>query len=350
MDINLRIPAIEKLLDYAASGIGSVAGPMLASWKARQEAKAKAIAAQGEAEAERILTEGQATTMGIIASAQADARSILVSPDSTLKGQLEFGAAVTQRVQFQEEKRQSNIGQVVTQAALELEGKEVEDNEPDHDWTARFFNDIQDVSTQETQFLYARILAGEVERPGSTSIRTLSILRDLDRSTAALFRTLCSICISLRPAENVILDARVPSLGGNAGANALKKYGLGFDYLNVLNEHGLIIADYNSYYDYNVSVGILLPGSEPTYLRIPFWFQGRGWVLEPTTQRSRTRELGVSGVALTRSGQELSRIVECRAKVQPLDAYVQDLTEFFRKQGICMVESSIIEPHSFNPG
>ena len=346
MDINLRVPAIEKLLDYAASGIGSVAGPMLSSWRARQDAKAKAIAAQGEAEAQRILTEGQATTMGIIASAQADARSILVSPDSTLKGQLDFGAAVTQRIQFQEEKRQSNIGQVVTQAALELEGKEVEDNEPDHDWTARFFNDIQDVSTQETQFLYAKILAGEVERPASTSIRTLSILRDLDRSTAALFRTLCSACISLRLAENVIADARVPSSGGNAGANALKNYGLGFDNLNVLNEHGLIIADYNSYYDYELSVGTLLPGQGTTYLRIPFTFQERRWVLEPTSQRPGTRELRVTGVALTRSGQELSRIVE----LQPLDAYVLDLAEFFRKQGICMVESSVIGPHSFNPG
>lgn len=346
MDINLRVPAIEKLLDFAASGIGSVAGPMLASWRARQEAKAKAIAAHGEAEAQRIITEGQATTMGIIASAQADARSILVSPDSNVKGQLEFGAAVTQRIQFQEEKRQSNIGQIVTQAALELEGKEVEDNEPDHDWTARFFNDIQDVSTQETQFLYAKILAGEVERPGSTSIRTLSILRDLDRSTAALFRTLCSACISLRLAENNILDARVPSLGGNAGANALQKYGLGFDQLNALNEHGLIIADYNSSYDYKMSVGVPLSGSEPNYLRIPFWFQGRRWVLEPTTQHLDTNELRVIGVALTRSGRELSRIVE----LEPMEAYVQDLTEFFSKQGLRMVESSLQEPHSFSPG
>lgn len=65
MDFNLRVPAIEKLLDYAASGLGSVAGPMSASWKARQEAKAKSIAVQGEAEAQRVLAEGQATAMGI---------------------------------------------------------------------------------------------------------------------------------------------------------------------------------------------------------------------------------------------------------------------------------------------
>ena len=34
MDISLRVPGFEKLVDYAASGIGSIAGPMLAPWKA----------------------------------------------------------------------------------------------------------------------------------------------------------------------------------------------------------------------------------------------------------------------------------------------------------------------------
>ena len=346
MEIGPLVSGISKLADYAASGIGSVAGPTLASWKARREANAKLIAAKGEVEAQRILAEGQAHAIQIIANAQADTRAILVSPDATVQGQLDFGAAVTQRIQFQEEKRQSNIASVIDKAAHELGDGEVQDHEVDHDWTARFFNDVQDVSSEEMQQLWAKILAGEVERPGSSSTRTLSILRDLDQSTAALFRILCSACISLRPAENVFLDARATSLGGNAGANALQKYGLGFDNLNVLNEHGLIIADYNSYYDYRMSVRILLPGPSPTYLRIPFSFQRRRWVLEPTTQRPDNRELMVAGVALTRSGQELSRIVE----LQPIEAYVQDLTEFFRKQGLRMVESSIQEPHSFNSG
>ena len=97
------------------------------------------------------------------------------------------------------------------------------------------------------------ILGGEVERPCHTSIKTLSILRDLDESTAALFKTLCSASVHLAPVENVFSDARVSSLGSNAGNNSLLQYGLGFADLNVLNEHGLIISDYNSYYDYHMS-------------------------------------------------------------------------------------------------
>ena len=130
----------------------------------------------------------------------------------------------------------------------------MEDHEPDHDWTARFFNDVQDVSTKETQRLYAKILAGEVEKPGSTSTKTLGILKDLDRPTAMLFVIVCSACTSLFSVGEQILDARVISLGGDATQNALRKFGLSFDNLNILSEHGLIIAEYRSWYDFKICV------------------------------------------------------------------------------------------------
>ncbi len=340
MDVNLKIRAIEKLLDYTASGIGSVAGSMLAPWKARRQAEAKLINAKGEVEAQKVLAEGQATTMHMIANAQADARSILVSADSTVQGQLDFGQSVTQRIQFQEEKRQRNIRAVVRQAALQLGDKDVADSETDHDWTARFFSEIQDISSDEMQSLWAKVIAGEVERPGSTSIKTLSILRNLDRATAALFRTLCSACVSLRPAGNMIVDARIPSLGGNAATNALQKYGLGFGNLNVLNEHGLIISDYNSWRDYSESIGIFLPKPHPGIVRIPFSFQGRYWVLVPTTQRNLDKEFKLSGVALTRSGTELSRIVD----LEPMNEYVQALTKFFQEKHLQMTQVASCQP------
>ena len=340
MDINLKVPAIEKLMDYAASGIGSVAGPILASWKARQEAKAKSIAAQGESEAQRILAESQATTMGIIASAQADARANLVSPDATIQGQLDFGAAVTQRIQFQEEKRQSNIAAVIGQSAQELGDREVLDHEVDHDWTARFFNDVQDVSSEQLQLLWAKILAGELERPGSTSIKTLGVLRNLDKANAALFRTLCSICVSIKPDGTTFIDARVPSLGGNAASNALQKYGLSFGNLNLLNEHGLIISDYNSWRDIQPSIGLSPERGVSTLIRLPFGLQGRYWIIVPTGQLDRGSKFRLSGVALTRTGQELSRIVD----LEPAEEFINDLMAYFAKNNLQMTEVANWEP------
>ena len=148
-DFNIRIPALEKLVDYVASGIGSTAGHLFAGRIARREVEARLIAVEGEVAAQRILTEGQATTMQVIAKAQAEARSTLVSPDALVEGQITIGELIAQRIQFQEEKRQANIGAVVRQASLRLEDKEVDNYEVDHDWTARFFSDVQDVSSED---------------------------------------------------------------------------------------------------------------------------------------------------------------------------------------------------------
>ena len=150
---SIQVPALEKLIDYTASGIGSVAGSMLAPWRARQAADALRASAQGEAD-----------SMRIIAAAQADARSLLVSPDASVSGELDLAQAVSQRIQFQEEKRQGNIETVVRRAAEELGDKEVPNQETDHDWAARFFSDVQDVSSEKMQILWAKVLASEIER------------------------------------------------------------------------------------------------------------------------------------------------------------------------------------------
>ena len=78
--------------------------------------------------------------------------------------------------------------------------------------------------------------------------------------------------ISIRPDGNIFLDARVPSLGDNAAKNALKDYGLDFSNLNVLNEHGLIISDYNSWHDIRACIGIASVRVPPALVR-PFSFQ-----------------------------------------------------------------------------
>ena len=162
VEVTLKIPALEQLLSLTASGIGSVAGPMLARWRAQQLGKARQITAAADA-----------TVLRIQAEAQSKAREALIPSGVQVTGALDIGTAIEQRIQFQEEKRQANIASVVAKAASQHEGREVEPSEPDHDWTARFFNEVQDVSSEEMQTLWARVLAGEVERKGSTSSRTL---------------------------------------------------------------------------------------------------------------------------------------------------------------------------------
>ena len=168
---------------------------------------------------------------------------------------------------------------------------------------------------------------------GVHPLRTLDILRNLDQATATLFGRFCSVCVSIRPDGIHFLDARVPSLGGSPGANALKEYGLGFYELNELNEHGLIISEYNSWNDSQICVGIQ-PDPELSLILIPFTFQGRYWVLEPKEPRNVNQEFRLWGVALTRAGQELSTIVD----IEPMDKYMQALVKFFETQNLRMTE------------
>ena len=339
VEATLRVPALEKLLDYAASGIGSVAGSMLAPWRAGREADARRIAAKGDADVLAILAEGQAGALPMIAEAQENARRQLANPEVVIEGEFAVTEVIEQRVRFQEEKRQRNIGAIVSQAAEQLTDEEVEDREPDHDWAARFFSEAQDVSSEEMQILWARVLAGEVERPGNTSLRALGVLKDLNREAAGIFQRLCSITVSLSPDGKTFLDARVPSMGGNAATNALQDYGLDFGALNVLNEHGLIISDYNSWYDYRIVVGISAAGQNQ-FVRIPFGFQNSLWVLESVSGSRLDKEFKISGVSLTRAGQELSRVVD----LQPNQKYDTALKGFFEKRSLRMVEVETMEP------
>ena len=122
----------------------------------------------------------------------------------------------------------------------------------DDDWLNNFEKEAKYKSTEEMQQLFGRILAGEIKQPGSYSIKAVKALSELDPTVAALFKRLCSCASFISPPgfRHVILDARIISLGGNAASNALKTFGLGFSELNLLNEYGLIISNFNSWYDY----------------------------------------------------------------------------------------------------
>ncbi len=325
------IPAVDKILQYAASGIGSVAGPMLSSWKARKEAKAKMIEAQGEADVLAVRAEAQSHALSILASGHEEARKLVESDSQTMQTELNIREIIEQKVLFQEERRCQNISGVV-QKSLDLSADgNVSDHEPDHDWTARFFNYVQDVSSEEMQLLWAKVLAGEADRPGSTSIRALAILRDLDKQTAGVFRRLVSLSVSVGE-DDQIVDCRVPSLHGTAGSNSLQEYGLSFGQLNSLNEHGLIIADYNSWFDYQLCIGLKIPGLRSQVARLPFTYRGEKWVLDGIDQRERSQEFKLHGVALTESGRELARVVD----LESVPSYDTALKSYFESKGLAM--------------
>ena len=210
----------------------------------------------------------------------------------------------------------------INQSVPEESGNTIND-----DWLNVFETEARLKSTEEMQVYFSKVLAGEIRKPGTYSTRTVKILASLDQGVANEFARLCSMCISMQ-----FTDIRVPSLGGNAGANALQEYGLPFATLNLLNEHGLIISDYNSWHDFTPCFPVGDAGQQA--LCRPFSYQGRHWTLMPMSNGEVGKKLKISGVALSQSGRELFNIV----KVEPMDMFTLELAQFFEKHAFRMVE------------
>lgn len=256
------------------------------------------------------------------------ASDMAIPPEYAQQAVRKFGERIIQE--------QINLDQVGSNAAEQI-GLDAEASErsPDEggdvppinpDWLNQFEQEARNVSTEEMQLIFGRILASEIQQPESFSIKAVKLVRELDSRTAALFRLFCSCCISLRAGQH-LLDARVPSLGGNAASNSLQSHGITFEHLNVLQEHGLIIADYNSQMGYEMCIA--RNGTVP----IGFTHQNRLWGLIPDEDRPADQKLPISGVMLTRVGKELLPIVD----VQPSPNYTQALAEFFVKQKLKMI-------------
>lgn len=283
---------------------------------------------------EGIATETRAETQArvkiISTGAEQIAKQMDVKPEFARVAVKKYGQKIL-REQVNLDKVSEIAAHQIHQDAMhaELKSDETIEIPPiSEDWLNTFEKEASQKSTEEMQLLFGRILAGEIQRPSSFSIKTVKLLGELDIGAATLFRHLCSLCVSLK-VSSIYLDARVPSLGGNAALNALQNYSLGFGQLNILHEYGLIIPDYNSYFDYRMCIA-----DDNSQVQVAFSYQNRDYGLLRSAERLKDQALNLSGVALSKSGIELLRIVD----IEPLSDYTTALIEYFAAQNLQMLE------------
>ena len=247
----------------------------------------------------------------------------------------EYARVAVQKFGHRVLREQVNLDMISQRAASELQdasdsnGQSAPEESVDtinDDWLNAFEAEARQKSTEEMQTFFGKILAGEVRKPGSYSTRTIKILGSLDQNIASHLVKLCSMSISQ------FQRSMVCSPGGDAASNALQEYGLDFSTLNLLNEHGLVISDYNSWWEFMPCVAH--PGGDQQAVCIPLSYQGRHWILMPKSNREVGKKLRIEGVALTQSGRELLTIV----KSQQVDSYSKELAQFFEKKGVQMIE------------
>lgn len=160
IDINISSKALEKLVDVASKGCGILFEPT----QIRRRAKA----------------EADATLIKVGSEIRAD----------------ELRAAAMALAEKRETRRIENISAILCAAEKELP-KTVSEEPVEADWAAAFFNNCQDISNEQMQEIWAKILAGEIAQPGMFSLKTLESVKLIRKIEAELLTKACAFVLKI---------------------------------------------------------------------------------------------------------------------------------------------------------
>ena len=163
----------------------------------------------------------------------------------------------------------------------------------ENDWIMNFFDKGRMVSDDDMQELWARILAGEGNNPGSFSRRTVNLVADLDKRDAEMFRNLCGFVWHIGDPIPLVLDMQHEIYNRN---------GINFGSIGQLEALGLV--------RYGGAIGfqrIKLPKI------VPLYYYGKQVVL--TMPNGSDNKLSAGRALLTQAGREMAPI--CGAKPVP---------------------------------
>ena len=203
----------------------------------------------------------------------------------------------------EEASRQENMEEITKKAIPQLEDKS-DPNEMDDDWITNFYDKSRIVSDTEMQDLWASILAGESNSPGSYSKRTVNFLGDLDKKDAELFVALCRFGWIFSDFTPLIFDSQA-SIYNDAGIN--------FSTLSHLDSIGLI--QFNSF------------GYERQNLPKEFVVSYCGQPLSLVMKKEKDNKLSIGKVILTQVGRELASV--CQA--EGVDGFVDYVKEQWKE-------------------
>lgn len=284
--IKIEGKPLEKLIEVVSNGIGTLYRPR--AIKKEADAKAYAIKVIEKAKHEAI-AEGK-----LIEAENLD--------------------RINERLIGKEIKRQNNIDDVIEFAVSDLNQTEsISDVPVEQDWSTRFFDIVQDVSDNEMKILWGKILAGEVKKPKSYSLRTLELLRNLSKEEANIF---------VKVSQFVLQQDDCFIFNGDD----MSQLGISYTDIAKLTEIGLIQAGtfvhkkYKSLPDKDKRIGI----------------QYKDLVIIITIQ-SGADNLSLPIICLTAAGQELYKLID----VIPNINYIKIIGEHIKKQNASTEYSKI---------
>ena len=194
---------LTRLIEVISQGVGGVSAPYLMKKKA--DAKAHEIRVISDA------LKNAAQLHQLLVTYKDGAIEVWQKPEDKTLNLVPMSSQdrAELRLDYQERKRQNNIENISSVAAVELtEDTEIPEEQPDKDWISRFFDFAQDVSSEQMQDLWGRILAGEIRRPGTYSLRTLEFVRNITQSDATIIEQIGQLAVSCKGTTFVSIHHR----------------------------------------------------------------------------------------------------------------------------------------------
>ena len=206
----------------------------------------------------------------------------------------------------EEAKRQSNIESITSQALPLLNG-EATPEKVENDWITNFFDKGRIVSDTDMQRLWASVLAGEANSPGTFAKRTVNLLGDLERRDAELLTSICRF--------GWILDVFTPLIF-DCNLDLYVRLGITFGSLRHLESLGLLSFE---------SMGLVRK-------KLPRTIESRYFdkTLTLTFRKDEDNTLEVGQVMLSRAGYQLALLCE----LAPVEGFFETVQDQWAEMGL----------------
>lgn len=211
-----------------------------------------------------------------------------------------------QRLVAEEIRKQENIEDIIqrTDALLNNDnGGHASNEDVNRGWISNFLEGAGKTYDDNLKDYWAKLLAGEIRQPGSNSLRTLEVLRNISYEEAKLFESMSGFVFVQDKMSFIFNDDN--------------KYGLNYYYLSKLKETGLLQTGEGSAYTIKASK----VNTKYTYNYIC----GNKYIT--LTTEPDTKDIVVPVHLLTRAGCELYELTTHKDNM----GYLKDFAAFVKK-------------------
>jgi hypothetical protein len=213
---------------------------------------------------------------------------------------------------------------LIAEAELENDSQTPPDEKIDNDWLFRWRDCASQVSSEELQKIWGKLIAGEVKSPGTYSLRTLEFLKNLSQAEA----------VAIAKLSRFVLDGKVIF---SQTREIFESEGVNLDFLLNMQELGLIAG-----VELSDGLSWRITSGNSKFSR-PLLSNGMVlWVRKDSAE-----DLIISGYVITILGRQVLQL----GKFEPHLEYLKEVGRHIKNRGFDVLLGELTaEKESFNGG